>query len=170
MHDLQFSTDVLNRIRARGDGYHERAYFFMLAAIEYLQNQFEVRRHVTGHELSWACRDFAVQQFGLLAPQVLEYWGVRRTEDFGRIVYTLVKASLLSTQPNDRESDFAAVFQFEEAFGEPYPWPGVIRRYAEFLPVTASTPVVTLAALRISGCERSSPVSSTATRTVRAPI
>ena len=26
----------------------------------------------------------------------------------------------------------------------PYPWPGVIRRYAEFLPVTESTPVVTL--------------------------
>lgn len=25
-----------------------------------------------------------------------------------------------------------------------YPWPGVIRRYAEFLPVTATTPVVTL--------------------------
>ncbi|HTI71527.1 MAG TPA: threonine synthase [Candidatus Limnocylindria bacterium] len=26
----------------------------------------------------------------------------------------------------------------------PYPWPGVIRRYAEFLPVTETTPVVTL--------------------------
>lgn len=26
----------------------------------------------------------------------------------------------------------------------PYPWPGIIRRYAEFLPVTAETPVVTL--------------------------
>jgi threonine synthase len=27
---------------------------------------------------------------------------------------------------------------------QPHPWPGVIRRYAEFLPVTAETPVVTL--------------------------
>ena len=25
-----------------------------------------------------------------------------------------------------------------------YPWPGVIRRYAAYLPVTAETPVVTL--------------------------
>ena len=25
-----------------------------------------------------------------------------------------------------------------------FPWPGVIRRYADFLPVTAETPVVTL--------------------------
>ena len=25
-----------------------------------------------------------------------------------------------------------------------FPWPGVIRRYAEFLPVTAETPIITL--------------------------
>jgi len=125
MTDLQFDTDVLARLRAEEGRYHERAFLFVLAAIEFLQSRLDARRHVTGAELSWACRDFAVQQFGLLAPQVLEYWGVRRTEDFGRIVYTLVKASLLSTQPNDREADFAAVFPFEEAFGQPYPWAGV---------------------------------------------
>ena len=78
MHELQFSVDVLNRIRAQGDGYHERAYLFMLAAIEYLQTQYEVRRHVTGSELSWACRDFAVRQFGLLAEPVLEPFRTRR--------------------------------------------------------------------------------------------
>jgi uncharacterized repeat protein (TIGR04138 family) len=125
MHELQFSADVLNRIRAKDDNYHERAYLFMLASIEYLQSQFEVRRHVTGSELSWACRDFAVRQFGLLAEPVLDHWGIRRTDDFGRIVYNLVSVGLLSTQPGDRESDFAAVYNFSEAFGEPYPWEGV---------------------------------------------
>jgi uncharacterized repeat protein (TIGR04138 family) len=125
MHDLQFSTDVLTRLRAQDDRYDERAYLFVLAAIEFLQSRLEVRRHVTGAELSWACRDFAVRQFGLLAPQVLAYWGVSRTEDFGRIVYLLVRAGLLSTQPNDREEDFAAVYEFQSAFGEPYVWEGV---------------------------------------------
>jgi uncharacterized repeat protein (TIGR04138 family) len=125
MHDLQFSTDVLNRIRARGDSYHERAYLFVLAAIEFLQGRLEVRRHVTGSELSWACRDFAVRQFGLLAEPVLGYWGVRRTEDFGRIVFNLVSVGLLSTQPGDREGDFAGVFEFNAAFREPYVWEGV---------------------------------------------
>lgn len=125
MHDLQFSADVLTRIRVHDDHYHERAYLFVLAAIEFLQSRLEARRHVTGAELSWACRDFAVRQFGLLATPVLEYWGVRRTEDFGRIVYILVKAGLLSTQPGDREEDFAGVFEFDDAFGEPYPWEGV---------------------------------------------
>ena len=125
MHELQFSADVLTRIRTEEDRYHERAYLFVLAAIEFLQTRLEVRRHVTGPELSWACRDFAVGQFGLLATSVLEYWGVRRTEDFGRIVFVLVRAGLLSTQPGDRETDFAGVFNFEAAFGEPYPWEGV---------------------------------------------
>ena len=125
MHDLQFSTDVLKRIRAQDDLYHERAYLFMLAAIEYLQGRLEVRRHVTGSELSWACRDFAIRQFGLLAEPVLEYWGIRRTDDFGRIVYILVNAGLLSTQPGDREADFAGVYDFGSAFGEPYAWEGV---------------------------------------------
>lgn len=125
MHDLQFSTDALNRIRAQGDTYNERAYLFVLAAIEFLQGKLDVRRHVTGSELSWACRDFAVSQFGLLAAPVLEYWGVRKTEDFGRIVYNLVNVGLLSTQPGDRESDFAGVFEFGQAFTEPYVWKGL---------------------------------------------
>jgi uncharacterized repeat protein (TIGR04138 family) len=125
MHDLQFSTDVLSRLRAEDTRYDERAFLFVLASIEYLQSRLEVRRHVSGAELSWACRDFAVRQFGLLASEVLGYWGVRRTEDFGRIVFMLVRAGLLSTLPTDREEDFAAVYQFASAFGEPYAWEGV---------------------------------------------
>jgi uncharacterized repeat protein (TIGR04138 family) len=125
MHDLQFSTDVLSRLRAEDTRYDERAFLFVLASIEYLQSRLEVRRHVSGAELSWACRDFAVRQFGLLASEVLGYWGVRRTEDFGRIVFMLVRAGLLSTLPTDREEDFTAVYEFASAFGEPYAWEGV---------------------------------------------
>jgi uncharacterized repeat protein (TIGR04138 family) len=126
MPDLQFSVDVLARLRAEErDRYDERAYLFVLQAVEYIQSTLDVRRHVTGPELAWACRDLAVQQFGLLAPQVLAYWGVLRTGDFGRIVFTLVRAGLLSTQPRDKEEDFTAVYEFESAFNEPYPWAGV---------------------------------------------
>ena len=125
MTELQFADEVLARIRQREDRFDERAYFFVLAAIEFLQTRLPARRHVSGSELAWACRDFALQQFGLLAPDVLEHWGVRRTEDLGRIVFTLVSVGLLSTQPTDRETDFAGVYDFEEAFQEPYHWEGV---------------------------------------------
>ncbi len=125
MNELQFAEDVLARIRAQGGSYHERAYLFILATVEYIQTRLPLRRHVTGQELAWACRDLAREQFGLLAPSVLEHWGVTRTEDFGRIVYTLVDVGLLVTQPGDREQDFAEVYDFGEAFGDGYGWTGL---------------------------------------------
>lgn len=125
MNELQFAEDVMVRIRARGGQYNERAYLFLLGSIEFLQTRLELRRHVSATELAWACRDFALQQFGLLAPAVLAHWGITRTEDFGRIVYTLVDVGLLVTQPGDHESDFSAVYQFSDAFGEAYDWQGL---------------------------------------------
>jgi uncharacterized repeat protein (TIGR04138 family) len=125
LNDLQFADDVMGRIRARGGRYNERAYLFLLGTIEFLQSRLEVRRHVTAAELAWACRDFALQQYGLLAPVVLAHWGITRTEDLGRIVYTLVEVGLLVTQPGDHESDFNAVYEFTDGFGESYDWQGL---------------------------------------------
>jgi len=125
VNELQLADDVMARIRARGGQYHERAYLFVLATIEFLQNRLEVRRHVSGPELAWACRDFAQQQFGLLAQGVLTHWGITRTEDIGRIVFTLVEVGLLVTQPGDTESDFEGVYQFADAFGDSYEWQGL---------------------------------------------
>ncbi|HXE58960.1 MAG TPA: Minf_1886 family protein [Gemmatimonadales bacterium] len=127
MNDLQFADDVLAKIRARDGRFHERGYLFVLASIEYLQAQLPARRHVSGAELAWACRDFALKQFGLMARSVLEFWGITRTADLGRIVYTLVDVGLLVTQPGDRESDFDEVFDFEEAFGTDAVWGGTGR-------------------------------------------
>ena len=124
MNDLQFADDLLARIRAHGGGYDDRGYLFVLATLEFLQNRLDVRRHVTGAELAWACRDFALEQWGLLAPQVLSHWGIHRTADFGRIVFVMVEVGLLAAQPGDREGDFAEVYDFPEAFSS-YQWPGV---------------------------------------------
>lgn len=127
MTELQFADDVLARIRARGSRYDERSYLFVLAAIEFVQTRLPVRRHVTGPELAWACRDLARERFGLLARPVLQHWGVTRTDDLGRIVFTLVDVGLLVTQPEDSEQDFRDVYEFEPAFDEAYGWEGVRR-------------------------------------------
>lgn len=120
-HDLQFADGVLARIHAvGGKRYDERAYLFVLAAIEYLQGKLDVRRHVTGAELAWACRDFARERFGLLSRMVLDCWGVTSTGDLGKIVFALVEIELLSTQPGDKAEDFVGVYEFESAFDEGY--------------------------------------------------
>ncbi len=125
MNQLQAADKVLDRIRDRSEPFDERAYLFVLAAVQFLQTRLPVRRHVTGVELAWACRDLALEQFGLLAPHVLAFWGVRHSGDFGRIVFALVDMGLLITQPGDREEDFDGVYQFRDAFDATYVWQGV---------------------------------------------
>src|SRR5262249_30651622 len=125
MNGLRLASDAMAKLRARGDSYAERAYLFVLASIEFLQGKLPERRHVTGAELTLACRDFAHEQFGLMARSVLDHWGVRGTEDFGRIVYSLVEVGVLVTQPGDKVEDFHGVYAFEQALDQAYVWQGI---------------------------------------------
>lgn len=112
------------QIRAKDGAYHERAFLFVLAALEYAQGKLPVRRHLTGAELAWACRDFALEQFGLLAGEVLAFWGIHGTADFGRIVFLMIDVGLLARQPTDRVEDFDGVYELTEALRAGYTWPG----------------------------------------------
>ena len=125
MNELQFSDEVLDRIRAFDGCYHERAYLFVLSALEYRQQQLPVRGHINGGDLALACRDFAMEQFGLTARTILTHWGINTTEDFGRIVFVLIEVGLLIRQPTDQMEDFVGVYDFERTFEGDYPWAGV---------------------------------------------
>ncbi|MHC4613675.1 MAG: Minf_1886 family protein [Planctomycetota bacterium] len=61
-------------------------------------------------------RELAIEKYGLLAPVVLEHWRVRRTFDFGRIVFAMIDAGLMTKTHRDSLEDFQAVYDFEEAF------------------------------------------------------
>lgn len=127
MSDVATLEAALAELRRQGGKYNDRAYVFVLAALEFAQTRLPARRHLTGGELAWACRDFALEQFGMLASTVLTYWGIRTTEDFGEIVFLLIDVGLLARQPTDRIEDFEGVYEFAEVFkgGAGYRWPGV---------------------------------------------
>lgn len=127
MSDVATLEAALAEIRKRDGKYNERAYIFVLAALEFAQTRLPARRHLTGVELAWACRDFALEQFGMLANSVLTHWGIQTTEDFGQIVFMLIEVGLLASQPTDRLEDFERVYDFAEVFkaGAGYRWPGV---------------------------------------------
>ncbi len=127
MIEIRLAPELLDKLRKTESHYDEQAYLFVLEGIEYLQNRLAIRRHVSGPELARACRDFALDQYGLMARQVLGFWGIRRTDDIGRIVYALVEVGLLVTQPGDRPEDFRSVYDFDEAFSATYLWNGVPR-------------------------------------------
>lgn len=123
--DLVTLETAFAEIRRRDGRYHERGYLFVLAALEFAQHRLPARRHLSGGELAWACRDFALEQFGLLAHTVLAHWGIDATDDLGRIVFMLIDVGLLARQPTDRIEDFDRVYDFEEVFRAGYRWPGV---------------------------------------------
>ena len=125
MPDLSFRDGIMDRIRMKERRYDERAYLFVLAALEFSQLRLPERRHISGRELAEACRDLALARYGVMATTVLQHWGVRTTLDLGDIVFTLVDLGLLISLPTDTRDDFVDVFQFEEAFEQHHPWGSV---------------------------------------------
>lgn len=77
-------------------------------------------RHVSGRQLCWALRDFALQCWGMLARTVLEAWGITSTADFGRIVFAFIELDMMQRQPDDRLEDFDDVYSFDEAFDQTF--------------------------------------------------
>jgi uncharacterized repeat protein (TIGR04138 family) len=73
-------------------------------------------QHVTGQELLEGVRRYSIEQFGCLARPVLESWGIRRTDDFGEMVFNLVNQDLMGKQESDSKEDFHEVYDFAEVF------------------------------------------------------
>lgn len=122
MSELAFRDGVMDRILLKEKRFHEQAYLFLLAALEYCQARLPERRHISGRELAEAFRDLARERYGVMARMVLEHWGIRTSDDIGDVVFTLVDLGLLVTAPGDTRDDFVGVFDFADAFEADYPW------------------------------------------------
>jgi uncharacterized repeat protein (TIGR04138 family) len=90
-------------------------------AIEAAGGCDRLNRHVSGRQLCWALRDYALYRWGMLARNVLESWGITSTSDFGRIVFALIQLELMQGQPQDKIEDFDDVYSFDDAFEKVLP-------------------------------------------------
>lgn len=109
----------------RHDGrYPPEAFDFLQQGLEratrsrYTEVADDEPRHVTGGELCLALRDLARERWGPLAHLVLEHWNIRRTRDFGEMVYLMITIELMGRQDSDRIEDFDNVYDFASAFAE----------------------------------------------------
>lgn len=100
----------------RDSRYRPEAYRFMYEALDFTLKSLGEHRHVTGRELCEGIRRFALQRFGMLAPEVFGAWGIRRTDDFGEIVWALVQNGLMGRTEQDSRDDFRDVYDFRKAF------------------------------------------------------
>ncbi|MBK9973237.1 MAG: hypothetical protein IPP14_00415 [Planctomycetes bacterium] len=95
---------------------------------EYLQLTEATRRHLTGQEVCEGLRRLALSQFGFMAFEVWQSWGIRTTADWGRVVFNLCDHKLLQRTEQDTLEDFEnvydlrkglkAAFKFEDAISK----------------------------------------------------
>jgi uncharacterized repeat protein (TIGR04138 family) len=109
--------------------YTYEAYEFVCDAVTYTMNRLgradveededgEVDRHVSGGELLRGACELAVREFGMMAPIVFKVWGIRTTDDFGEMVFGLIRTERLSKSDRDDINDFRDVFDLEKALTE----------------------------------------------------
>ena len=96
--------------------YGVEAFQFVLGALERTQRMFPVRRHVSGRELLDGILAYGKEEFGPMALTVFEHWGIRNTEDFGRIVFKMVEAGVLAKTDQDSLADFKDVYDLKKVF------------------------------------------------------
>lgn len=130
------ASSELARVVAKDPRFTIEAYEFIFATLEHARRLRQQRekpsgrrrrsrgasasRHVTGQELCHAARDLAVEHYGMLAPMVLEQWGLRSTSDLGDVVYNLIDSGDLEKTAEDARADFDDVFDFDQAMRREY--------------------------------------------------
>lgn len=118
-----------SRAPAVGLRFHPEAYRFIFEALHFTQQQLnrpaardadDEEAHITGPELVHGARQFGLQRFGLLARTVFNFWGVKSTGDFGRIVFELIDRGEMRKTDRDQLSDFFNVYEFDDALVNDY--------------------------------------------------
>ena len=112
MHKVFALLKVLNRDRR----YNPEAYSFVMASLDFTTRKLRRHGHVTGQELVEGIREYALEQFGPMARNVLEHWGVKSTSDFGEIVFNMIDAGMLGKTEHDSKEDFSNLYDFKAAF------------------------------------------------------
>ncbi len=105
-------TALVEAICANDRRYRPGAYEFMNEAVAYTveklhRNQLSrSERHVSAEELIHGVAEYASEQFGVLAWEVLSDWGLTSGPAVGDVVYNMFEKGLLRAGKEDSREDF----------------------------------------------------------------
>jgi len=124
MQKIGFS-EALDFIATHDPRYDREAYVFLRDALDFTmklkkKQKAEPSRHVSGPEFLEGIRQFALKEYGPMAVTVLQYWGITKTDDFGRMVFNLIEAGIFGKTDRDKLDDFCSGYDFHQAFVVPY--------------------------------------------------
>ncbi len=123
MQKLDFG-EKLDLIVQQDARYDREAYLFLRDALDYTvklrKKAKEGMEHVTGQQLLDGIRQFALKQYGPMVPTVFAYWGVRRGDDFGEMVFNFIREGIFGKNDTDSIDDFKGGYEFHDAFVVPF--------------------------------------------------
>ncbi len=117
--------ETVESLSEKDTRYQAEAYVFLRDSLEATikrrkKTRKETGPHVGAAELLEGFRLHALDEFGPMALMVLGYWGVHTTADVGNLVFNLVDAGVFGKTDEDTMESFADVFDFHEAFVDPF--------------------------------------------------
>lgn len=118
--------EAVDKIRAEDSRYEADAYGFLRDALEgALKRRKRDRKdaadaHISIADLLDAFRVKALNDFGPMTLMVLDYWGVRSSEDIGQLVFNLVQAGFFGWSEQDSPEHFRGALDFDAAFAAPF--------------------------------------------------
>jgi uncharacterized repeat protein (TIGR04138 family) len=117
--------EAVEKIHKDDSRYHGDAYVFLRDALEAtLKRRKKARKEASSHigatELLEGFRVYCLQEFGPMAFTVLNYWGVRCSEDIGNMVFNLVDAEVFGKTDEDTIESFRNGYDFVDVFILPF--------------------------------------------------
>jgi|GEM_PF-336772 len=117
-------NQALKRIQQSDPRYARNAYLYAFHGLDFtmrrhLRLKDGERRHVGARDLLTGMKECASEDFGFLARQVWESWGIRGTSDWGNIIFNLINARLMNAADDDDIEQFRNVYSLDEAFPTP---------------------------------------------------
>lgn len=112
---MQNYSDTRRRIEdfcQQRNKYKPDAYEFVTQSVTGQVNRLQKPRHLSALEVLQGMQSDLKEQFGPLAPVVIDEWQIKTASDIGEIVFDLITMNILSASPEDKRSDFDIDFTF----------------------------------------------------------
>lgn len=120
---------AIRQIREKDPRYSTQAYDLVRVSLDHAQKIVHgepkkgrglANRHVSGPQLLEGFRQHVLETYGPMSYQLLQSWGLRKTDDIGNIVYNIIATGLFGRSEEDDLAAFSNVYDFKTAFLKPF--------------------------------------------------
>ncbi len=99
-------ADAVKDIVKHHPEYDKESYYLLDRTIGYASAVMKLEGHLSAEQLHLCYCKLAQEEFGPLAYEVLENWGIKDSPDLGAIVYNLIEIGVFGRDSDDEQSDF----------------------------------------------------------------